>query len=478
MSAKPPHLHYTPPPPLSPPHVAVGGLALSSPSSSASSSSFKPTSFLFPSQSSSASPFLGSGVRSPGAPLLRRFLVCLPGRRLDARSVAVLGLLVLLSLFVLSRHAGDSIANDREDRQYDNGVLFNFDLPSSPTVNGEDAEYQAKWIAAMRAARPYNAREIGIEPGTRGIVFTGGESMIRHFMVSIEFLRDVGCQLPIQFVHVKGQVSDGTLNKIRSKNISIVDINDRVKDFDWGSQEWQWGAAKISAIMYSTFEEVLFMDPDNLALRDPTFLFESNRYKKYGAIFWPDFMLRKKDSAMWNLFAIPANQRGKDELEFESGQLVVDKRRVWGALQIGEFIASEGKFFFKHFLGDKESLHWGFRATRTPYYLVPYYLASVGVASGSRGNWDATLRDAGDGRGELAPGAEFCGLSMMQHDFYDGADEPESAPSGGHGDPRAPEATHAAATYVPRGLFMHGNGVKYLYLRPAHSMPTLHPFQV
>lgn len=43
----------------------------------------------------------------------------------------------------------------------------------------------------------------------------------------------------------------------------------------------------------SSFSEILYLDSDNLVVRDPTFLFDSPVYKQYGIVLWPDL---SKDS--------------------------------------------------------------------------------------------------------------------------------------------------------------------------------------
>lgn len=48
---------------------------------------------------------------------------------------------------------------------------------------------------------------------------------------------------------------------------------------------------KADAIIASSFEEVLYLDSDNIPLRDPTYLFDAELYAgtdKPHAIFWPD----------------------------------------------------------------------------------------------------------------------------------------------------------------------------------------------
>jgi len=48
---------------------------------------------------------------------------------------------------------------------------------------------------------------------------------------------------------------------------------------------------KADAIIASSFEEVLYLDSDNIPLRDPTYLFDTELYAEEGrprAVFWGD----------------------------------------------------------------------------------------------------------------------------------------------------------------------------------------------
>lgn len=46
---------------------------------------------------------------------------------------------------------------------------------------------------------------------------------------------------------------------------------------------------KAFALYNSAFDEILMLDSDNLALFDPTPLFDSIEFKTYGNMFWPDY---------------------------------------------------------------------------------------------------------------------------------------------------------------------------------------------
>ncbi|KAI9337053.1 mannosyltransferase putative-domain-containing protein [Zopfochytrium polystomum] len=240
----------------------------------------------------------------------------------------------------------------------------------------------------------------------------------------------------------------------RKFNITARDFTSAIADNDWGPEEFRLGGPKVDSILASPFEQVLFLDPDNYVLRDPTYLFDTKVFKKYGAIFWPDFPVRKNDSELivWDVMGL----KGKywKELEFESGQVVLDKSRTWRALMLAKYISQQAKYYFTQFLGDKEAFFWGFAGTNTPYFLTPTYIHSVGAIVDDEhpgGSNDVYLND---------PNTKYCGQSMMQSDFYDDPDNP------------VPDS------FVPEPLFMHWNMLKYKYVEGVDYFQSAMTYEV
>ncbi|KAJ1567780.1 hypothetical protein HK405_004784, partial [Cladochytrium tenue] len=226
-----------------------------------------------------------------------------------------------------------------------------------------------EWMKYMRHVKEYDANKLGVVPGSRGVVFTGSTKSVPNIITAVLLLRETGCNLPVQFSYIRREVTEEDLYTIRSFNISTRDFTDAIKDNDWGKEEFRLGGPKVDAILATPFEQVLFLDPDNYVLKDPTYLFDTRVFNKFGALFWPDFPVRPNDTELivWDIF----NLKGKywKEFEFESGQIVLDKSRVWKALMLTRYISQQGKYYFK-------------------------------------------------------PGSRFCGQSMMQSDFYDDPDNP------------------------------------------------------
>ncbi|KAJ1547189.1 hypothetical protein HK405_006483 [Cladochytrium tenue] len=297
------------------------------------------------------------------------------------------------------------------------------------------ASEKAGWRAALAQAGEYNATALGIRPGSRGVVTTGGRPKdIEFAIMTAEFVRASGSELPVSFAYMSRQVPTPFLDKLRAYNVTPVDISATVAKLDWGWRETALGAAKVYAMMAAPYEQVVFLDPDVMVLQDPNVFFESPEFRRYGALFWPDFTARRRDGFMWDLFDIEAPQ--EDRLEFESGMIFVDKSRTWKALKLTEHINAAGRFFFNHFWGDKESFFWGFTATNTPYFLNPHYIHMVGTAvdSAHRRGGARLDEDASEPGGVRVPDESIlCGQSMLQLDFNG------------------------------RPAFMHWNGVKEAY---------------
>jgi len=71
------------------------------------------------------------------------------------------------------------------------------------------------------------------------------------------------------------------------------------------------------------------LDSDNIPLRDPEYLFDSERYNRVEggkAAFWPDLSRDHVDNAVWRVMGVECDL---DDFTLESGQIVIDKVS-WG----------------------------------------------------------------------------------------------------------------------------------------------------
>ncbi|MEM7147549.1 MAG: hypothetical protein AAF591_20705, partial [Verrucomicrobiota bacterium] len=106
----------------------------------------------------------------------------------------------------------------------------------------------------------------------------------------------------------------------------------------------------------SPFREVIFLDADNVPLIDPEALFDTIEYREHGALFWPDYWIFEASDPIWQICGIQADRRR----QFESGQIVIDKRRCWESLMLCRWYNEHSGFYYKYILGDKDTFQLAF----------------------------------------------------------------------------------------------------------------------
>lgn len=197
----------------------------------------------------------------------------------------------------------------------------------------------------------------------RGIVICGGG--VRYFTnawVCIHMLRRHGCKLPIQIWYLTAKEMDERMKElVRPLGVECVDGRE-VRKMAPARILNGW-ELKAYAILHCPFKEVLLLDADNVPVVSPEFLFETPQYQETGAIFWPDYGRLGRDRPIWKICGIEY----RDEPEFESGQIVVDKEKCWQAMALSMWYNEHSDFFYNHVHGDKETFHLAFRKVQKAY---------------------------------------------------------------------------------------------------------------
>jgi hypothetical protein len=207
----------------------------------------------------------------------------------------------------------------------------------------------------------------------RGVVLCGGGNYYFPCVwVCIRMLRGVGCTLPIELWH-RGprEMTDEMKALVEPYDVVCRDAYAVSREFPVRRLDgWE---LKPYAIVHSRFAEVFYIDADNVAVRDPEYLFDAEQYRITGSLFWPDavgpasapqFLL---DEA-WELLGLPVQQ----EPEFETGQIVVDKRRCWRPLRLTLHLNEHSDYYYTVFFGDKDTFHLAWRKAGQEYGMVPH----------------------------------------------------------------------------------------------------------
>jgi hypothetical protein len=210
------------------------------------------------------------------------------------------------------------------------------------------------------------AAAIGDYPGGfegRGIVIPAGG--LRYFAcawVSLNMLRHVGCALPVELWHLgPGEMTEQMRRLVEPLGAVCVDaLEVRRRRPCRILNGWE---LKPYALLHSRFREAILLDADNFPLVDPSFLFDTPEYLECGAVFWPDRGRMNPAADIWRLTGVAY----RDEPEFETGQVVLDKARCWRPLSLTMWMNAHSDFWYRHVYGDKETFHLAWRKLGAGY---------------------------------------------------------------------------------------------------------------
>ncbi|ETZ23851.1 hypothetical protein [Pedobacter sp. V48] len=226
---------------------------------------------------------------------------------------------------------------------------------------------RSDWQRFVTERKHYKGQQVG---HGRGIVITaGGLKYFTSAYILVSILRTFECTLPIEIWFHGDELSKNMCNEFEKLGAKCLNTEQFIEVTPGGF------LMKALAIMFSNFREVLYLDADNVCLRDPAYLFENEEYKKHGCIFWPDFWQTPEHNPIWKILDVDF----KDCPEQESGQLIVDKLRSWDQLQLCIYFNMKGADYYRFLYGDKDTFRFAWMALKTPYYMVPFDVGSCGV---------------------------------------------------------------------------------------------------
>lgn len=211
-----------------------------------------------------------------------------------------------------------------------------------------------------------------VETGTgRGIVMgVGGTLYFQCAWVATSVLRGLGCTLPVEWWYLGSSEMDSRMAVIAAElGVVCRDATAVVQDLPPNRRPrilngWE---LKPFAVAHSSFQEVLFLDADNICVKDPTFLFDHPLYLKYGAAFWPD--LDPYDRREWVPETAWRNVglERREEVDFESGQFLIHKGRRSRELGVTVHINDHSDWYYKFVYGDKTTYHLAWRVCGSDY---------------------------------------------------------------------------------------------------------------
>ena len=232
-----------------------------------------------------------------------------------------------------------------------------------------------EWRKALAANPAYSVERFS----GRGIVFSaGGERLFTNLWVNLCLLRRVHrCSLPVEVWHFgEGEMNPSMTALLEPFDVRVVNGESLARDLP--GDRWRGFALKSLAVVHSRFEEVLFLDTDSYPVRDPSFLFEERAYRWTGSCFWPNIWRTDPDSKFWEALDLPF----VDEADWESGQMVINKRRCWRALSLVEHLNRHFAYYYQHVYGDAMTFYGAWKKLGQPYAMTVHPVKQTAAPDG------------------------------------------------------------------------------------------------
>jgi hypothetical protein len=241
----------------------------------------------------------------------------------------------------------------------------------------------------------YKSREPipNYSPG-RSIVTSIYDGEFATGYVMLKELERLDVRLPVEIFYRETELSQDQIDILCTceLNLRIKQINGNAKDFTTVYGSVAGWSTKIYALLESRYEENLWLDADNFPIVNPEFLFEDPDYIEKSSLFWRDMMSPDRanryhdEAVIWPIFKVDPN----DAEPFETGQILVNKPKVWEQLRLVKHYADNCEVYY-NFGGDSETFrmawqHWHSRnggstprinyhtnlSVMAPYGFMPY----------------------------------------------------------------------------------------------------------
>ncbi|KAI4216525.1 MAG: hypothetical protein LQ351_001014 [Letrouitia transgressa] len=161
-----------------------------------------------------------------------------------------------------------------------------------------------------------------------GIVMLAGGRYSGFATTGLGMLREVGSKLPIEvWVKDKSEEWEGWCTELAKEGTVCRRLSDYM-DVSLLEHGYQ---LKISSILFSSFEQLLFLDADNVPIRNPDSAFQSKAFKDSGVVLWPDYWKHTGSPLLPYIVGLSdkASEVLRNDQTAESGQLMWDKKRHW-----------------------------------------------------------------------------------------------------------------------------------------------------
>ncbi len=259
------------------------------------------------------------------------------------------------------------------DFEHKQEITERLDLLDMPDEDIEQMKQAHKWMVDEIPRLP----SVPYRKGTRGIVTTAGGTYMPVMVVSLIELRRTGSTLPVEVFmkdtdEYEKAICDEKLPQLNAKCIVLADTVNAVPT----RMKIEHYQLKVFAMLFSTFEEILFLDADSMPFRNPDHLFDVEPYISSHMVVWPDFWVSTASPIFYDIASVPVPPL-YETCTTESGQMVISKATHASVLVLAAYYNFNGPDYYYPLIsqggpgeGDKDTFVAAAQAFNQTFYMV------------------------------------------------------------------------------------------------------------
>jgi alpha 1,2-mannosyltransferase len=271
-------------------------------------------------------------------------------------------------------------------------------VPGSGAIADRSANVlnmELKDVNSMRRSHAWFLNQISHEllaleynSGTQGIVTSAGGEYFPTLLVSLQFLRRTGSTLPVEVFlsspeEYEEQICTKVLPALNAKCIILSNILEQSL-LPFEPRHYQ---LKSFAMLFSSFENILFLDADNFPVHPPETLFKSDPFLSNKLVLWPDYWTPTVSPLFYTVTGMEQDIL-EDRPTIEAGQILVSKKHHAKTLLLAAYYNCYGEYYY-HLMtqggpgeGDKETFSSAALVLKAPFYTIQQPTSPLGNRHG------------------------------------------------------------------------------------------------
>lgn len=283
---------------------------------------------------------------------------------------------------------------------------------------------------------------------TEGIVSSAGGEYMPTFVVTLRLLRRTGCMLPVELfvkdsTEYESHICEKILPELNARCVVLSEamgLENSINTDNADGVKIEHYQLKSFAVLFSSFENIIWLDADCIPIHDPTTLLTTDPFKSTGLVTWPDYWASTISPLYFTISHQPEFPT-TDRATTEAGVFLVSKKAHSRTLLLAAYYNYYGPSHYYHLLdqgapgeGDKDTFIQAAAAVGEKFYTVSEKVADLGRR---RYEWNDN---------------DIIHVAMLQ------ADPAEDYKLTQQGKWRVEDTSVAPA---PRAFFVHANMVKF-----------------